>query len=116
MWTQTLLIGILTGLSAYFVIFFTGRLTAIKLAFVYHYIDRERDGILPFGTAFGVYLAFNIVFVTIAWFTVYITPHAAGSGIPEVKCFLNGLSVPFLKMSTILSKLVGIVFTVAGGE
>lgn len=115
MWAQTLLIGILTGLSAYFVIFFTGKLTSIKLFLIYHLIDKERDGELPFGTAFGVYLAFNLVCVTIAWFTVYLAPNAAGSGIPEVKCFLNGLSVPFLKMSTILSKLVGIIFTVAGG-
>ena len=115
MWAQTLLIGALTGLSAYFVIYCTGRLTSVKLQLTYHYIDQERNGTMPNGTAFVVYLGFNLICVSIAWLTVYVTPDAAGSGIPEVKCFLNGLSVPFLKMSTILSKLVGIVFTVAGG-
>ena len=115
MWTQTLVIGILTGISAYFVIYCTGRLTAIKLSILYRYIDLERDGEIAFGNAFGIYALFNCLCVSIAWFTVYMAPNAAGSGIPEVKSFLNGLSVPFLGMNTILWKLFGIVFTVSGG-
>ncbi|CAE7501483.1 Clcn7, partial [Symbiodinium necroappetens] len=47
----------------------------------------------------------------------YIDPFAAGSGIPEIKCYLNGIehfpSVVGLK--TLLAKAVGIVFSVSAG-
>ena len=44
------------------------------------------------GTALCSLWFCNVVFVLIAWFTVYLEPLAAGSGIPEIKCFLNGIN------------------------
>jgi chloride channel 7 len=39
-----------------------------------------------------------------------------GLGIPEVKCFLNGLNIPRLvRMKTLICKTVGIVFAVSAG-
>ncbi len=42
---------------------------------------------------------------------------AAGSGIPEIKCYLNGVKVPHVtRIGTFLAKAVGVLFSVAGGE
>lgn len=59
-----------------------------------------------------------VALVSIAGILVcYIDPFAAGSGIPEIKCYLNGIehfpSVVGLK--TLLAKAVGIVFSVSAG-
>jgi chloride channel 7 len=46
----------------------------------------------------------------------YVQPLAAGSGIPEIKCYLNGVDVPgVLQFRTLVAKAVGIVFSVASG-
>lgn len=44
-------------------------------------------------------------------------PVAAGSGIPEIKCYLNGVKVPHVtRLGTLIAKAVGVLFSVAGGE
>jgi len=47
-----------------------------------------------FGGSFLTYLFLNLFYVLIANLTVLIEPVAAGSGIPEIKAFLNGVSLP----------------------
>lgn len=51
---------------------------------------------------------------------VPLVPHqpvAAGSGIPEIKCYLNGVKVPgIVRLRTLLCKVFGVLFSVAGGE
>jgi chloride channel 7 len=114
-WAQTLLIGCGTGLIAYFIISCTSTLTDYKFKLLYSLIEKERNGILHLGTSYIFLLLFNMCCVSLAWFTVYLAPQAAGSGIPEVKCFLNGLNVNVLDLKTIVAKVVGIIFTVSGG-
>jgi H+/Cl- antiporter ClcA len=42
---------------------------------------------------------------------------AAGSGIPEIKCYLNGVKVPgIVRLRTLLCKVFGVLFSVSGGE
>lgn len=41
------------------------------------------------------FIAFNAAFVLVAATLVAFTPVAAGSGIPEIKCYLNGIKVHF---------------------
>lgn len=42
-----------------------------------------------------VYAGFNVMLVIVAaLLCVYIGPSAAGSGIPEVKAYLNGVDTP----------------------
>ena len=43
-------------------------------------------------------------------------PCAAGSGIPQIKCYLNGVKVPkVVRLKTLVIKAVGVVTSVAGG-
>ncbi len=45
-----------------------------------------------------------------------IEPMSGGSGIPEVKCFLNGIDLPrILKVKTGLCKVLGVIGSVSGG-
>lgn len=46
----------------------------------------------------------------------YIAPVAAGSGIPVVKCYLNGVKIPeVVRFKTYVTKLLGVVASVVGG-
>ena len=41
---------------------------------------------------------------------------AAGSGIPQIKCYLNGVKIPHVnRMGTLFTKAVGVLLSVAGG-
>ena len=41
---------------------------------------------------------------------------AAGSGIPQIKCFLNGVMIPgVVRLKTLFAKSMGVAFSVAGG-
>lgn len=46
-----------------------------------------------------------------------LQPVAAGSGIPEIKCYLNGVKIPgIVRLRTFLCKTTGVLFGVAGGK
>ena len=46
----------------------------------------------------------------------FVSPLAAGSGIPEVKCRLNGLDLPLVvQPRTLLAKAIGVLFSVSAG-
>lgn len=46
----------------------------------------------------------------------YLAPIAAGSGIPVVKCYLNGVKIPeVVRFKTYLAKLLGVIASVVGG-
>lgn len=46
----------------------------------------------------------------------YVEPVAAGSGIPQVKCYLNGIKVPrVVRIKTLVVKTIGVICTVVGG-
>ncbi len=68
------------------------------------------------GSAFSFLLSFNCICSMVAWSMVWLEPLAAGSGIPEVKCFLNGLNIPqLMTVKTLACKMVGVVFAFASG-
>lgn len=79
------------------------------------------DGSTPsssgfFGSAFLVYLAYQTLFAAIASLFVWIEPVSGGSGIPEIKCFLNGINLPrVVRIKTLVCKVVGVTFSVAAG-
>lgn len=66
--------------------------------------------------AFVVFLLYQVIFGALASLFCWIEPVAAGSGIPEVKCFLNGIDLPrIVRVKTLVCKVVGVLFSVAAG-
>jgi Voltage gated chloride channel len=66
--------------------------------------------------ALALFVTIQLVFALIASVCVWLEPASGGSGIPEVKCCLNGIRMPrLLAGRTLLCKLIGITFSVAAG-
>jgi len=66
--------------------------------------------------AFITFWAYQISFAAWASLAVWIEPLSGGSGIPEVKCFLNGIDLPRLNdIQTGLCKVLGVIGSVAAG-
>lgn len=66
---------------------------------------------------FMLWVAFNVIPVFIGSTLVsYVEPVAAGSGIPQVKCYLNGVKIPrVVRIKTLFVKCIGVVLSVVGG-
>ena len=71
--------------------------------------EKEEDKTLIFriGLAFSILVGSNLILVlSSALLCAYIGPAAAGSGIPEVKAYLNGIDAPnILSLRTLLVKV-----------
>lgn len=115
-WTLTLLTGFCTGAVALFVTFFTKMVSKAKLEHFKLLIDQEKAGLAPVGSALVFLLCSNLALAYLAFITVYMEPLAAGSGIPEVKCFLNGIDIPHVvHLKTLIFKAIGIIFACSSG-
>jgi len=64
-----------------------------------------------------MWVGLNVIPATLGSFLVaYIEPVAGGSGIPQVKCYLNGVKVPrVVRIKTLICKAVGVTLSVLGG-
>lgn len=64
-----------------------------------------------------LFVLIALFYVLIAIFMVlYIAPLGAGSGIPELKSYLNGVKIPgFLSLRSFFVKTFGVAFSIAGG-
>ncbi|EFO19166.2 chloride channel protein 7 [Loa loa] len=63
------------------------------------------------------WICYNCILITIsACLVLFLSPIAAGSGISQVKCFLNGVEIPgVVRLKTLFAKAFGVACTVAGG-
>lgn len=67
-------------------------------------------------SAFWAFCLIQTLLGAIASVFVWIEPVAGGSGIPEIKCFLNGIDIPrIVRVKTLLCKVIGVTFSVAAG-
>ncbi|XP_078614927.1 H(+)/Cl(-) exchange transporter 6-like isoform X1 [Branchiostoma floridae x Branchiostoma japonicum] len=114
-WVVTLFVGIFTGLVALFIDVVIKELMGLKVGIVKNCIELlSVKGYLVLSLL--VLLAFNLSFTFISGLFTAAEPLAAGSGIPEVKCYLNGVKVPrVVRLFTLVCKAVGVLFSVAGG-
>eukprot|EP00117_Sycon_ciliatum_P025792 scpid24505/ scgid3987/ H(+)/Cl(-) exchange transporter 7; Chloride channel protein 7 len=115
-WVVMCLVGLITALIAISIDVCIDHLSSVKFKYVLQSLDHcVRNDCLHHTLL--VDLGFNLAFVSIATcLVVYFEPVAAGSGIPEIKCFLNGVKIPHVvRFRTLFCKAVGIVFSVAGG-
>ncbi|CAI5507756.1 unnamed protein product [Closterium sp. Naga37s-1] len=110
-WVFALCLGIATGLAAFSINVAVEILAGWKFGATWWVMQRSH------ALAFVVYLAFNVLLVFSSSFIVTrFAPAAAGSGIPEIKGYLNGIDMPgILLVRTLVGKMLGSVGSVAGG-
>ncbi|TPP62755.1 H(+)/Cl(-) exchange transporter 7 [Fasciola gigantica] len=111
-----LLIGISTGAAASLIDFLIELISGLKYRIISSLIDNNYSGLMTSVPGFA-WCAINMLLTGAASILVVVlAPVAAGSGIPHVKCYLNGLNIPFLVRGlTMLVKGAGIVLAVSGG-
>ncbi|XP_050209981.1 chloride channel protein CLC-c [Mercurialis annua] len=111
-WTLALLIGLGTGLIGLFNNLAVENIAGFKLLWTNSLMLREK-----YYQAFVAYAGSNLILAIAAGaLCAYIAPAAAGSGIPEVKAYLNGVDAPsILAPSTFFVKIFGSILGVAAG-
>jgi hypothetical protein len=131
-WVLTLLTGMITGLVAIFILFCVEKIVKFRtdslnrsIRYVYGTVteDDEHDIGDRFFRSYGiwgVYIQLTIFNMGMALLSsamcVYLAPSAVGSGIPEVKAYLNGVRVPsFAFMNTFLTTIIGTILSVSSG-
>ncbi|XP_061182131.1 H(+)/Cl(-) exchange transporter 7-like [Saccostrea echinata] len=115
-WLVMFFVGVLTGLVASLIDYCVIKSTDLKFSIIKKYIDKCVDDQCMEIPLF-VWAGINggLVFVA-AVLTACFEPVAAGSGIPQIKCYLNGVKVPHVvRLKTIVVKVIGVISSVAGG-
>ncbi|KAG6757494.1 hypothetical protein POTOM_037806 [Populus tomentosa] len=110
-WFLALLIGIGTGLAAVFINISVENFAGWKFSLTFSIIQRS------YFAGFVIYVLINLVLVfSSVYIVTHFAPAAAGSGIPEIKGYLNGLDIPgILLFRTLIGKIFGSIGSVGGG-
>ncbi|XP_031421773.1 H(+)/Cl(-) exchange transporter 7 isoform X2 [Clupea harengus] len=115
-WVICGLIGFLTGLIACFIDIVVEKLAGIKYIVVKQNIEKFTEvGGLSISLILWAVLNSSLVMVG-AIIVAFFEPIAAGSGIPQIKCYLNGVKIPrVVRLKTLMVKVFGVICSVAGG-
>lgn len=122
-WIVCLLIGICTAIVAAFIDVLVYYNSYIKYVIVVGGLIQycEHGGL---GGGAGctwivlfAWALYNCLLVAVAASLVlFLSPVAIGSGIPQIKTFLNGVQIPgVVRLKTLFAKAVGVAFSVGGG-
>ncbi|KAL5491559.1 hypothetical protein EMCRGX_G016866 [Ephydatia muelleri] len=115
-WVVVAIIGCLTGFTGFVIQFLVLKLWAAKLNNVF---DVVYNATISRGTVvlgFLALLGVNVACALVSSLASAVQPVSAGSGVPEVKCYLNGVKIPnVVKARTFIAKVVGSIFTVSAG-
>ncbi|KAL6219700.1 hypothetical protein ACLB2K_007459 [Fragaria x ananassa] len=111
-WALALVIGLATGLVGFFNNIAVENIAGYKLLLTSSFMAKEE-----YYRAFAVYASMNVGLATVAAaLCAFIAPAAAGSGIPEVKAYLNGIDAySILAPSTLFVKIFGSILGVSAG-
>ncbi|KAG5013150.1 hypothetical protein JHK86_025411 [Glycine max] len=111
-WGFALLIGLGTGLVGFFNSFAVENIAGFKLLMTTGLMSKHR-----YLDAFLAYAGANMCLAAAAAaLCAFIAPAAAGSGIPEVKAYLNGVDAQnILAPSTLFVKIFGSILGVSAG-
>ncbi|CAN6540743.1 unnamed protein product [Malus baccata var. baccata] len=109
-WVSCFLVGIVVGLIAFCNNLAVENIAGIKFVVTSNMMLQRR-----FWLAFAVFFFSNLGLTFFAVVvTAFVAPAAAGSGIPEVKAYLNGVDAPGIySIKTLLVKIVGSVTAVS---
>ncbi len=109
------LVGVVIGIYGFFVDqLLRGITLAIYLPTDYFLSFRTRHSFFAAVCTFALLCAAAVLLS--ALLVVLVAPLGAGSGIPELKAYLNGVHVPgFLRFKTLMVKVVGVALSIGGG-
>ncbi|XP_068193122.1 H(+)/Cl(-) exchange transporter 7-like isoform X1 [Antennarius striatus] len=115
-WVVCGLIGFLTGLIACFIDIVVEEMAGIKYQVVKENIEKFTD-VGGLSISLILWAILNSAFVMVgAIIVAFFEPIAAGSGIPQIKCYLNGVKVPrVVRLKTLVVKVCGVICSVVGG-
>uniref|UniRef100_G3PMM8 Chloride channel protein n=1 Tax=Gasterosteus aculeatus aculeatus TaxID=481459 RepID=G3PMM8_GASAC len=115
-WVVCGLIGFLTGLIACFIDIAVEEIAGIKYRVVKENIEKFTE-VGGLSISLILWVVLNSVFVMVgAIIVACIEPIAAGSGIPQIKCYLNGVKIPrVVRLKTLVVKVFGVICSVVGG-
>jgi H+/Cl- antiporter ClcA len=116
-WMLIALIGVTVGLVGVLVSYLSRYLSSWRNGTFLHLFALEHEKKLKEGTALGVLLGISCSYVLLAsWMVAYVEPAGAGSGIPEVKCLLNGIELPrMMALRTLIVKVLGMTLSTTSG-
>nr|WBU87333.1 CLC family anion transporter [Suaeda altissima] len=111
-WTLSLLIGLFTGVVGFFNNLGVENISGFKFLQTIDYVRHEKHF-----KGFTYFAGCNLLLAVAAGaLCAFIAPAAAGSGIPEVKAYLNGVDAhSILAPSTLFVKIIGSILGVAAG-
>ncbi|CAI5459385.1 unnamed protein product [Closterium sp. Yama58-4] len=111
-WVLVLLIGCMTGGAAFLINMVVENAMGVKLALTIELLN----GGSPLLAVLVYSLLSALLVGASAALCVFVAPAAAGSGIPEVRAYLNGVDMPHvLSPLTLLVKILGSMGAEAGG-
>uniref|UniRef100_A0A2C9K7Z3 Chloride channel protein n=1 Tax=Biomphalaria glabrata TaxID=6526 RepID=A0A2C9K7Z3_BIOGL len=115
-WIICFLIGVFTGLTAGFIDFGVEKISEVKFQTVKIWVDKcVLDNCMYLPQILWFLINMGLVLVG-SFLTTYFEPVSAGSGIPQIKCYLNGVIVPHVvRFKTLVIKVIGVLSAVAGG-
>ncbi|XP_037647990.1 H(+)/Cl(-) exchange transporter 7 isoform X2 [Sebastes umbrosus] len=115
-WVVCGLIGFLTGLIACFIDIVVEELAGIKYRVVKENIEKFTE-VGGLSISLILWAVLNSAFVIMgAIIVACFEPIAAGSGIPQIKCYLNGVKIPrVVRLKTLVVKVIGVICSVVGG-
>ncbi|CAF0794612.1 unnamed protein product [Brachionus calyciflorus] len=115
-WIVMFLVGICTGLVGVAVDILVETFSKIKYSLIAETITEcTSKGCL--WKPLVIWISSNIGFTLISLMLVlFLAPASRGSGIPMVKCYLNGVKIPkVIRIKALISKVLGISSAVLGG-
>jgi len=105
------LIGAITGVIAYWMTFAVGRMVTVKWDKTWELLQAGKTM-----DSYLYYISWTVGCLFLAGLLVVWAPESAGSGIPQVKAYLNGNQVPgILRFKTLIAKVLGITLCVTSG-
>eukprot|EP00899_Mesostigma_viride_P022719 jgi/Mesvir1/3631/Mv04366-RA.3 len=110
-WMLAVLVALGTGLTAFFISVGVENFAGVKFGIVFYLMQYS------YVLSFLVYVLFNCTLIaSSALIVTQFAPMSAGSGIAEVKAYLNGVDPPgILLFRTYLGKVFGVIGSVSGG-
>ncbi|RWS02939.1 H(+)/Cl(-) exchange transporter 7-like protein [Dinothrombium tinctorium] len=115
-WVIIFLIGILTALTACFIVICIDVLANFKFKLLRKWMDKcSVENCLEIPLVLWLAMNAGPALLSSAIVTL-VAPAAAGSGIPAIKCYLNGVKIPkVVRIQTFFVKVVSVVLSVVGG-